>query len=604
MSLLAAMRSLFVLGITVPGILATATVSKIGETIGHEALQKQGTQGAMLQPVHRGLAKGVQVLLHGLHSAVSLNGHVGSIMGFDPSSHRYAVHLSSGQSMKIRPSNLWLLPQKQLNGRRPRPQLRATGAEDAAGATQGALVILRGLVHAKELNGRMGRLQAFDSRTQRYIVKLKDGVPRRVKPSNLYLLPRQSPRSMATSSHTLNHKTDVQQQPLQVVDAHDGNMVAHKADVQQQPLQVVVPAPAGKMVENNSGANQSKQIQRQAMGTLRIGSRARLCGLHAAAHLNGQMTLVRGYDAVARRYIVQLASGELKRVKGSHLAPVHLAGTVQPRPREGMVISMPPMLCVCNAYTASEPLQVFALLQGVRMRRGQRYAQVIKDLEFQTCRDLQTLPPGATGLAFISGRLQVGRMVLGRNQPRNGVEVTIFRADKNTLKATIREDRIERADPGAYYLHVVNGYAGSKTLGLVIERGAYRQSLPMDKTYKLTQEQLIGLTLTDGSHNLQLSFQPRRSRSYCIIATGAEAGVRGVPRNMGIVAHELGTWTTSEESGQEDQDSNPEQASAPTLPVDSSALSTPHPTTGANSPQSDKAAQLVQWFADTAMWPR
>jgi len=195
-------------------------------------------------------------------------------------------------------------------------------------------------------------------------------------------------------------------------------------------------------------------------------------------------------------------------------------------------------------------------------------------------------------------------MVLERNKPRSGVEVTVFRTDKNSLKATVHEDRIERADPKAYYLHVVNGYAGSKSLELVIERGAYRQSLPMGRTYRLTQEQLIGLTLTDGSHNLQLSFQPRRSRSYCIIATGAEAGVRGVPRNMGLVAHELGAWTTSEEAGQEDQDGKPAQVSSTNLPVDSSALEAPHPMTGASSPQSDRAAQLVQWFADIAMWPR
>jgi len=269
-----------------------------------------------------------------------------------------------------------------------------------------------------------------------------------------------------------------------------------------------------------------------------------------------------------------------------------------------MAASMQPMLSVCNAYTAIEPLQVFALLQGTRMRRGQRYAQLGKGLEFQTCSDLQNLPPGITGLAFVSGRFQVARMVLQRNKPRTGVEVTVFRTDKNSLKATVQEDRIERSDPRAYYLHVINGYAGSKTLELVIERGAYRQALPMGKTYKLTQEQLIGLTLTDGSRNLQLSFQPRRSRSYSIIATGAEAGVRGVPRNMGLVAHELGAWTTSEEAAQEDQNSNPAQVSSPSLPPDSSALSAPHPTTGTSSPAEDKASQLVQWFADMAMWPR
>lgn len=262
------------------------------------------------------------------------------------------------------------------------------------------------------------------------------------------------------------------------------------------------------------------------------------------------------------------------------------------------------MLSVCNAYTAIEPLQVFALLQGTRMRRGQRYAQLGKGLEFQTCSDLQNLPPSAIGLAFISGRFQVARMVLERNKPRSGVEVTIFRTDKNSLKATVHEDRIERADPRAYYLHVINGYAGSKSLDLVIQRGKYRQALPMGKTYRLSQEQLIGLTLTDGSHNLQLSFQPRRSRSYCIVATGAEAGVRGVPRNMGLIAHELGAWTTSEEAAQEDQDGSTAQVSSTSLPVDSSALEALHPMTVASSPQSDRAAQLVQWFADMAMWPR
>lgn len=45
------------------------------------------------------------------------------------------------------------------------------------------------------------------------------------------------------------------------------------------------------------------------------------------------------------------------------------------------------------------------------------------------------------------------------------------------------------------------------------------------------------------------------------MATGVDQGLRGEPRNVGLVAHEIGAWTSSEEMV--DPDGSEEGASAP-----------------------------------------
>lgn len=51
----------------------------------------------------------------------------------------------------------------------------------------------------------------------------------------------------------------------------------------------------------------------------------------------------------------------------------------------------------------------------------------------------------------------------------------------------------------------------------------------------------------DGVEKIHMSFEPSFSRTYCVVATGAEMGLRGEPKNPGLIVHELGDWTSAEE---------------------------------------------------------
>merc|ERR1719487_2517099 len=73
-----------------------------------------------------------------------------------------------------------------------------------------------------------------------------------------------------------------------------------------------------------------------------------------------------------------------------------------------------------------------------------------------------------------------------------------------------------------------------------------------NKEYRLNKEEQLDLTLTDGFGKLNMGFDPQNGKVYCAIATGIDAGLKGEPRNLGLVVHELGAFTAAEEmSGQE-----------------------------------------------------
>jgi hypothetical protein len=210
----------------------------------------------------------------------------------------------------------------------------------------------------------------------------------------------------------------------------------------------------------------------------------------------------------------------------------------------------PPRYSVCNAYTEQASLQVFAIPEGEPSGNSHhKYVRVVRDLPFQDCSDVQDVPFSKGSLAFAVGRMEVARIPFNTTEPAalHGLELTVFRSDVNKLKASVHQNAVNLEDSGAYYLHVVNAYAGSKLLELRVRRGAFTKTLPLDTTYRLNRYAPISLMLTDGFRRLRLGFQPQPGKTYCVVTTGTDPGFHGEPRSVGLLAHELGAWTASEE---------------------------------------------------------
>jgi hypothetical protein len=223
-----------------------------------------------------------------------------------------------------------------------------------------------------------------------------------------------------------------------------------------------------------------------------------------------------------------------------------------------------PAVAICNAYSSHSPLQAFAISQD-----GSQYTEVAHSLPFQACQDIDEFPEETGTISFVVERLQVARAAYNATRlgPGRGLEMVLHRYDVNSLKGKVSELIYKTNDAAAYYLNVVNAYAGSRLLELHVNRGSLEQTLPLDvdKTYRLDREQMMQLMLTDGMQHLRLSFQPRKSRTYTIITTGVDVGVRGEPENVGLVAHELGAWTSAEEMS-DDAPGGAEQESSPHTP--------------------------------------
>lgn len=285
-----------------------------------------------------------------------------------------------------------------------------------------------------------------------------------------------------------------------------------------------------------------------------------------------------------------------------------------------------PQLSVCNAYPGTQRMQVMAISKD----SSSRYSQVVHDLDYQSCADVQSLPfrPGA--LSVVVGSLEVARVSINDTEQldaHHGLELTVYRADANSLKATVREDHMEAADGDgeAYFLHLVDAHAGARLLELKAKRGSFERKLPLGATYRLKKEEPIQLTLTDGFQQLHLSFQPHKGHTYTLAATGADAGLRGEPRNVGLVAHEVGAWTASEEMPEQEHTHNAAvaQLEAAQLPQARSAVQAqraagpeglapvPEPASEpqvASAPEEaaasggveEQAESPVSWVADTA----
>jgi len=546
---------------------------------------------------------GARVQLHGLHEAAELNGRQGILRGFDRRSGRYMVTLvGSDQTMKLQPRNMWRLPEPspmalqpaQLLSR-PYPQLQARQAHHGQ-SQRGRLVIIHGLVSAKSLNGQVGRLEAYDRASERYVVKLRAGATRKIRPANLRLLgalphsrvcqhwvaaggdlgagvagsePAERGSELATMA---DHRGGGRKQRKLCFNARhrlpalapphraSPEAAVELATVAAPPLAVAAQGRTAGSAHSALGAAQASVRPEETLQAGRIGrwhwpvgAHVRLQGLRTAAELNGQLALVRGFDRASQRYAVQLRDGELRRVAGAHLAPL--------LPATALAASAPagswPRLSVCNAFAVTSPVQLVAIVNATSVRGGHKYVSVAPNLAFQACIDIPELPNATVGLAFLVARLQVARLTLNetlQRDPWRGLELTIFRSSADSMKASVRQSRVSFRDPAAYYLHVVNGYVGQRLLDIRVQRGSYDKSLVMDRTYRLSREEPIRLTLTDGFQQLHLSFQPRRSRTYCIVTTGVDiGGLQGDVRPMGLLAHEVGAWTASEELGRQSQ---------------------------------------------------
>lgn len=123
------------------------------------------------------ISEGVTVCLVGLQKAPHLNGQVGTVAGpVDGATGRCPVLLKDGTVKSLQPDKLRVV-------------------------LTGAIVRVKGLQSATELNGRLADCGGFDAATGRYEVMISDGdPPKRIKEENLELIRRfVTPQQMLSS---------------------------------------------------------------------------------------------------------------------------------------------------------------------------------------------------------------------------------------------------------------------------------------------------------------------------------------------------------------------------------------------------------------------
>lgn len=470
------------------------------------------------------LQHGAKVRIEGLMHSPELNGLVGTVRTFDYGTERYVVELPGRQPRRLRMVNLEPLSENghPLDGddgshsgqhapasicqQAYDPNQKSAQGQGPLGFAPGTNVTLRNLTSAaaikQHLNGQEGVVHCFDEKSQRYVVALADGKPRKIKPQNL------GP--------------------------------AQPAPICQAEL-------AGGPVDNGPR-------------NLAPGTNVTLQNLTSAAaqkaHLNGMAAVVHCFDKTSGRYVVALSNGTPRKIRPENLAlkknGSSQAALVTASRQQSVIVAAPPEphLSLCNAYASHAPMQVFAVKGGGGKKR---YMQVARNLAYQDCADVKNFPYADGSLSFVIGRYTVGRYLnvsAARLGTTHGLELTVYRNSVNSLKASVHENLVQLSDLKAYHLNVVDAYAGAKKLELHVQRGTFVQKLPLNSTFRLSREEQLVFTLTDGKQRLHMSLQPRRSRTYTVMLTGADMGLRGEPRNVGLVAHEVGAWTSSEEMPQ------------------------------------------------------
>mmetsp|Transcript_78955 Transcript_78955/g.143902 ORF Transcript_78955/g.143902 Transcript_78955/m.143902 type:complete len:817 (+) Transcript_78955:75-2525(+) len=538
---------------------------------------------------------GTHVRLVGLVRMSALNGRVGVVRHFDYSTGRYVVVVPHEPPKRIKSENLQIaergLPTRDVKSPASKAssicQSQLSASEAAAlDFPPGTKVLLRGLTSPAALkghwNGMAGVVHCFDTDSQRYVVALSDGTPKKLRKVNL--LTAESTQSAGLASGSVAGKsaasicqqrgsaaslgpgglppgTKVALQGLAspaAAKAHLNGMVAtvHCFDDASQRYVVALPGGVPKKIRidnlrvlaraSDAPESSTASDETAAQGQLSEGSRVRITGLRALAELNGQFGTVRGFDKKTERYVVELPGGVPKRIRPANLIVSDMAQAIHHQsPDLADRMEDVVQLSICNAYPQHVPLQVF-----VHEGNGTRYAQVVRDLYYQSCVDVRELPQFFfASMSFVIGRYEVARMSLNsaRFTAGVGLELVVYRNDANSMKAAVHESDVNLQDGGAYYLHLVGAYAGASPLELHIKRGQFVEQLPLGKSYRLTHEQPISVVLSDGSRRLQLAFQPRRAHTYCVLTTGVDEGLHGEPRRPGLVAHEIGAWTSSEE---------------------------------------------------------
>mmetsp|Transcript_116665 Transcript_116665/g.182347 ORF Transcript_116665/g.182347 Transcript_116665/m.182347 type:complete len:924 (-) Transcript_116665:61-2832(-) len=568
-----------------------------------------------------GFAIGSKVQLYGLKSLAAQSGHWNGMQGvvhcFDAASQRYVVACPDGQPRKIKPANLIAMTESLARNLKSGAksicqQQAAKGFVGPGGLAIGSKVTIHGLTSPVAikagLNGMVGVIHCFDMSTKRFVVSCPDGMPRKLKLQNLQRAAAEEADALALP-HSQSKPTSICQPQTPQGDVGPGGLsagvkvalfgltskaaikgnwngmvgVVHCYDATSQRYVVAMAdgTPRRLKVENLAiVTNAVSQSIPKANNTLQLshpihwikGAYVRLLGLKVATELNGEVGNVVDFENSTQRYVIKVpGSTKLKRVKAANLADVavsepsvaapaiaavaHLEGAQQPRTGR--------QLSVCNAYATRSAIQVFAVSGD-----GKHYSHIVKNLDFQACSDVENVPVDkVAALAFVIGKFQVARknVDIAGLTPGQGLELVVHRNDPNSLKAVIHENPVELGDNEAYYLHLVNAYAGRKPLSLEVQRGRFVQKMPLDKTYRLSSEQPIKMVLSDGVQKLKLTFQPRRGGTFCIMTTGVDPGLKGEPRNVGLVAHQIGAWTSSEEMDNEDASASREISPRPEI---------------------------------------
>lgn len=258
--------------------------------------------------------------------------------------------------------------------------------------------------------------------------------------------------------------------------------------------------------------------------------RAVLTGLKAA-NMNGKAVTVSSFDKSTDRYVVKMPGGNLRKVKAANLKATDRAPA--------------PLLSVCNVFARHHKLNVALVSES-----GKR-TDIIHALDYQQCSDLEELPSKKGSLSFTMGSQEVASTPLDSSEQHRGKEITVYRSASDSNEVALHQNYMELDDGDAFYLHLVNGYSGSRKTKLTVERGGVAKVLPLNKSYRLEKLQDMSLFLEDGVRRLKLSFRPKKARTYMVLLTGSAASSEDDVDSAGLVLHEAGAWTSAETVGDE-----------------------------------------------------
>mmetsp|Transcript_66077 Transcript_66077/g.103174 ORF Transcript_66077/g.103174 Transcript_66077/m.103174 type:complete len:537 (+) Transcript_66077:84-1694(+) len=128
-----------------------------------------------LEPAVHSL-EGQKVTLHSLQSAAELNGQTATCIKFDESDCRWEIRLENGELKRVRPENFTRMDVQTSS--------RSVDSDECA-LEAGEIAVLHSLVGAAHLNGELVTCIDFVESTGRWLVTLKSGEEKNVKPENL-----------------------------------------------------------------------------------------------------------------------------------------------------------------------------------------------------------------------------------------------------------------------------------------------------------------------------------------------------------------------------------------------------------------------------------